>query len=67
MAQAKTDNRTPAPVDSSRRGFLDQAVAVAAGGAAVGLALPVPVGFLKQSLCLSDLRVPSKIAQTFPC
>src|SRR6266850_8549082 len=31
------------PVDSSRRGFLAQAAAVAAGGAAVGMALPLPV------------------------
>lgn len=43
MAQAKTDNSTPASLDSSRRGFFAQAAAVAAGGAAVGVALPVPV------------------------
>lgn len=31
------------PVDSSRRGFLAQAAVVAAGGAALGMALPLPV------------------------
>jgi hypothetical protein len=35
MAQANSDNRT-------RRGFLTQAAAVAAGGAAIGVALPLP-------------------------
>lgn len=38
MAQAKTNTSTI--LDPSRRGFLAQAAAVAAGGAALGVALP---------------------------
>jgi hypothetical protein len=41
MAQAKTNTSTI--LDPSRRGFLAQAAGVAAGGAALGMALPLPV------------------------
>src|SRR3954471_15441821 len=40
MAQAETTHNTL----SSRRGFLAQAAGVAAGGAALGMALPLPTG-----------------------
>jgi hypothetical protein len=40
MAQA--DSNISISVDSTRRGFLARAAAVAAGGAAVGVALPLP-------------------------
>ena len=49
MAQADSNHSTPPTntsanniVDPSRRGFLAQAAAVAAGGAALGVALPLP-------------------------
>jgi len=41
MAQAKTNSSTI--LDPSRRGFLARAAAVAASGAALGMALPLPV------------------------
>src|SRR5882757_3885718 len=43
MAQVDSENITSMPADSTRRRFLSQAAAVAAGGAAVGMALPLPV------------------------
>jgi hypothetical protein len=38
MAQANTDNSTPAPVDSTRRRFLSQAAGVALGATAAVVA-----------------------------
>jgi hypothetical protein len=43
MAQANTDNSITAPAVSTRRRFLSQAAGVAAGGAVLGMALPMPV------------------------
>jgi hypothetical protein len=40
MAQANSDNSTPMPAVSTRRRFLSQAAGVAAGGAALALAIP---------------------------
>ena len=46
-------NTSALPVDPSRRGFLAQAAVVAAGGAALGVALPLPV-------------IPSEASERFP-
>ena len=43
MTQADSVLSTPPPITSSRRKFLAQAAGVAAGGAALGMALPLPV------------------------
>lgn len=46
MTQADSVHSTPptnTPIDTTRRRFLSQAAAVAAGGAALGVALPLPV------------------------
>ncbi|XSC46807.1 twin-arginine translocation signal domain-containing protein [Bradyrhizobium sp. RDT10] len=43
MAQANIDDSTSTSAVSSRRGFLAQAAVAAAGGAALGMALPLPV------------------------
>jgi hypothetical protein len=40
MAQANSNNSTPAPLDSTRRGFLSRAAGLAAGGTALALAIP---------------------------
>lgn len=46
MTQANSVHSTPptsTPIDKTRRGFLAQAAAAAAGGAALGATLPLPV------------------------
>jgi hypothetical protein len=43
MAQADSKNSITAPAVSTRRRFLSQAAGVAAGGAVLGMALPMPV------------------------
>src|ERR1700694_485668 len=40
MAQANTDNSTPAPVDPTRRRFLSNAASLATAGTAIALAIP---------------------------
>jgi hypothetical protein len=42
MTQVNSENSIAMPVVSTRRRFLSQAAAVTAGGAALGLALPLP-------------------------
>jgi hypothetical protein len=43
MARADSNNITNALVDSSRRGFLSQCASVAAGGALLGMTIPLPI------------------------
>ena len=42
MTQVDSENSTAMHVASTRRRFLSQAAAVTAGGAALGMALPLP-------------------------
>jgi hypothetical protein len=50
MAQADSNNTTPAPVDSTRRRFMSQAASIAAGSAvlAVGATIPAPAQALQR-------------------
>jgi hypothetical protein len=50
MAQADSNNTTPAPVDSTRRRFMSQAASIAAGSAvlAAGATIPAPAQALQR-------------------